>query len=88
MTPSEELRRQLSVLVSRRDEGRRFTKDELQEVWQTMKVAERLNEQRAMGVCLEIVREEVDRVEEEGIDVDDILLEKVIRGRQGDATSL
>ncbi len=59
LTPGEELRRQLSCLLSIKEEQRRLTADEMDEVWHTIGVAEGLRDSRTVGICLEIIKEQV-----------------------------
>ena len=51
----EELRRQVSCVVSMRDEGRILTMDEVEDLWSALRFAEKLNDHRAIGICLDAV---------------------------------
>jgi hypothetical protein len=42
-----------------KEEARPITKDEAEDIWYTMAAAEKLNDQRAIGVSLEIIREQI-----------------------------
>ena len=59
LTQSEELRRQLSCVLSIRDEGRQLTPDEVEDTLQTMDFAEKMSDFRAVNTCLEILIQEL-----------------------------
>ena len=63
MTASEELRRQISCIMSMRDENERaaLTSDEIEDIQYTLKLAEKLNDQRGIGVCLETLLKDLER---------------------------
>jgi hypothetical protein len=52
---SEELRRQISCIMSLREDNRSLTLDELEDLWHTLSVSQKLNDQKAIGVCLEVI---------------------------------
>jgi hypothetical protein len=59
LTQSEELRRQLSCVLSIRDEDRQLTPDEVEDTLQTMDFAEKMSDFRAVNTCLEIFTTEL-----------------------------
>jgi hypothetical protein len=59
LTQSEELRRQLSCVLSIRDEGRQLTPDEVEDTLQTMDFADKMSDFRAVNTCLEIFIQEL-----------------------------
>jgi hypothetical protein len=55
LSNSEELRRQISCLLSAKEENRSLTKDEFEDLWHTLGFGEKINDQRSIGVCLEVI---------------------------------
>ena len=55
ITQSEELRRQLSCILSIKEELRRLTPDEVEDTMHTMDFAEKMSDFRAVNTCLEIL---------------------------------
>ena len=55
MSSTEELRRQISCLLTLKEEGRSLTSDEIEDLIYTLQFAEKLNDQKAIGLCLEII---------------------------------
>jgi hypothetical protein len=41
--------------MSLKEENRSLTRDELEDLWHTISFAERINDQRGLGVCLEVI---------------------------------
>lgn len=56
---SEELRRQLSCLMSIKEEDRYLTVDEFEDAWHTLSFAEKVNDQRSLNTCLDILNSQV-----------------------------
>ena len=60
LSPTEELRRQLSCLLSLRDEGRLlWTTDEIEDLWHTLQFAEKLNDAKGINTCLEMLAAQI-----------------------------
>ncbi|CDW88620.1 UNKNOWN [Stylonychia lemnae] len=56
---TEELRRQISCLMSIKDEDRYLTPDEFEDAWSTLQFAEKINDQRSLNICLELLNHQV-----------------------------
>lgn len=54
---SEELRRQISCVLSIKEENRVMQVDELEDLWYTLNFAEKLNDQRSISVCLDMIQQ-------------------------------
>ena len=55
MSQSEEIRRQLSCILSIKEESRILTLDEAEDVVCTMDFAEKIKDFRSMSICLELL---------------------------------
>jgi len=55
MSVSEELRRQISCLLSIRDEERPLTIDELEDAWHILQYAEKIRDARSQNTCLDLI---------------------------------
>lgn len=55
LSTSEELRRQISCIMSMKEDNRALTLDELEDLWHTLSISEKLNDQKAISFCLEVV---------------------------------
>ena len=62
MSTSEEIRRQLSCILSIKDENRGLTLDEAEDVVCTMEFAEKIKDYRSLRSCLELLNS--DRIAE------------------------
>ena len=65
MSQSEELRRQLSCILSIKEENRFLALDEVEDVVCTMDFAEKIRDHRSLSACLELLNS--DRISEEDL---------------------
>eukprot|EP00347_Sterkiella_histriomuscorum_P004034 403361997 len=56
---SEELRRQISCLMSVKEEDRYLTVDEFEDAWHTLTFAEKVNDQRSLNICLDVINQQI-----------------------------
>lgn len=59
ISTAEELRRQISCMISMKDENKQLVKDEIEDVWHILLFAERLNDHKAIAHCLELILAQV-----------------------------
>jgi hypothetical protein len=82
LSNSEELRRQISCLLSVKEENRSLTKDEFEDLWHTICFAEKINDQRSIGVCLEVIMQQLNMrtsgKSDNKVPVDEEILSKII----------
>jgi hypothetical protein len=83
LSSSEELRRQISCIMSLKEDNRALTLDELEDLWHTLAVSEKLNDQKAIGVSLELVNMQLTlrlqgKIELCNFFIDEDLLSKII----------
>jgi len=67
-------------VVSNRDEGRVLTMDEVEDLWGALRFAEKLSDNRAIGVCLDAVHQQLTRYAGHRV-VDEAVLWRII-GRE------
>ena len=41
--------------MSMKEDNRALTLDELEDIWHTLSISEKLNDQKAISVCLEVI---------------------------------
>ncbi|TNV74683.1 hypothetical protein FGO68_gene6543 [Halteria grandinella] len=74
ISSGEELRRQISCMLSLKDENRQLVRDELEDVWHTLRFAERLNDHKGTGLCLELILAQVEAMQ----DMDEGVLARIM----------
>lgn len=78
---NEELRRQVSCLLSLKEESRALTQDELEDLWFTMHFAEKLNDHRAIGSCLEVLQSHMDSAMRMGVLIKGMVFDEALMMR-------
>ena len=77
LSPAEELRRQISCMLSIKDESRAITQDENQDVWHTLMFADKLGDQKAIGQCLEMILQHIS-TSRGNLEIDEGIIGKII----------
>ena len=55
LSSSEEIRRQISCIMSLKEDNRNLTLDELEDLWYTLSFAEKLCDHKSMSTCLDLL---------------------------------
>ena len=59
LSSSEEIRRQISCIMSLREDNRSLTLDEIEDVWYTLSFAEKLSDNKSMSTCLDLLNHQL-----------------------------
>ena len=84
LSSSEEIRRQISCIMSLKEDNRSLTLDELEDLWYTLSFAEKLADYKSMSVCLDLLNHQLNqrlqggRIELSSLFIDEQLLTRII----------